>query len=97
MRGAAISICRSMEFSDDEYDEVMERLPWGVWRCCDETAPIYGCEHGRMFKAHLCSPLPVWPHCPQAPMLRGSEKRALAARTAKDRLRCRAQAPARCR
>ena len=36
--------------SDEENDELLERLPWGVWRCCDETAPIYGREHGRMLE-----------------------------------------------
>ena len=34
--------------SDGENDELLERLPWGVWRCCDEAAPIYGKEHDRM-------------------------------------------------
>ena len=33
--------------SDGENDELLERLPWGVWRCCDEAAPIYGKEHDR--------------------------------------------------
>lgn len=31
--------------SDGENDELLERLPWGVWRCCDEAAPIYGREY----------------------------------------------------
>ena len=30
---------------DNDDDAVMERLPWGAWRCIDEAVPIYSCEY----------------------------------------------------